>query len=466
MKFKFIFVFFLILSNSNCTALHTDPQSYQALSNAIKIISEEIISEYTLVCNLIYTSNNYEVNAFRETFMKTLMGGCKLRTRQQQSSYIEPLTTKNYRKFSVFCIQKFLDFEKIYTKIDARNFQHHGYYIIVLINGKIDEIEIIFEKLWEIHIFNVIIIFEDINEHLQIFTFFPFRSSTDCSNTTPVLINKFVNQTFTEGIENIFPSKMTNLQQCEVKVATSDSKPPYIFKRISRSGKEKFSGRDFELLSVLSHNLNFKVNFTLLSEFGCILERNGKDGVMKHLEKNKSDIAIVDCWLRLARLELFDATTTYFYEKVVMVFPMEPELSSFRKMFYPLAIDSWIMLVSYLAVGVLSIFFINFLSRKIQNFVIGEHVKYPYMNMLIGIVGQAQNKIPSTNFARFLLMNFLLFSLVIRTAYQGKLYQVMKSEIKFSEPKSINEMSERGYKFFVLTVHTDVVHDLSKFTVV
>ena len=466
MNLRILLVLFLILTSSTCTALHSDPQNYQTLANAIKIISEEIVSEYTQVCNLIYTTNSYEVNVFRDTFMKTLMAGHRIRCRQQQSIRIEPLTTKNYRKFSVFCIQEFLDFEKIYSKIDSRNFQHHGYFIIVLINGKIDEIEDIFEKMWTIHIFNVIVIYEDLHKRLQIFTFFPFRSSTDCSNTTSVLINEFVNGSFTQGIENIFPRKMINLQQCEVKVATSDRKPPYIFKRTSQSGNEKFFGRDFELLSALSKNLNFKVNFTLLSEFGCILERNGKDGVMKHLEKNKSDIAIVDCWLRLSRLDLFDATTTYFYEKVVMVFPMEPELSSFRKMFYPLALDSWVLLVLYLAVGVLSIFIIKFLSTKIQHFVIGEHVNYPYMNMLIGFVGQAQNKMPGNNFARFLLMNFLLFALVIRTAYQGKLYQVMKSEIKFSEPKTINEMSEMGYKFFVLTVHADVVHDISKFTVV
>lgn len=461
MNFKLFLVFYLILGSFNCSALHINPQTYQTLSNALKIISEEVVSEFTLVCNLIYTTNSYEMNAFRGTFMKTLMSGHKLRFRQQQSRWIEPLTTKNYRKFSIFCIQEFLDFERIYSKIDARNFQHHGYFIIVLINGKIDEIEEIFEKMWAVHIFNVIVIFEDDHGHLSVLTFFPFRSSTDCSNTTSVLINKFINGTFTEGLENIFPMKMTNLQQCEVKVATSDRKPPYIFKR-----KEKFYGRDFQLINVMSKNLNFKVNFTLLSEFGCILERNGKDGVMKNLEKNLSDIAIVDCWLRLSRLELFDATTTYFYEKVVMVFPMEPELSSFKKMFYPLSTDSWILLVSYLAVGVLSIFIINFLSKKVQNFVIGEHVNYPYMNMLIGFVGQAQNKMPGNNFARFLLMNFLIFSLVIRTAYQGKLYQVMKSEIKVTEPKTINEMSEMGYKFFVLTVHADVVHDLSKFTIV
>jgi len=128
-------VFFLILSSYKCSSIHINPQTYQKLSNALKIISEEVVSEFTLVCNLIYTTNSFEVNAFRDTFLKTLMAGLKLRFRQQQSRWIEPLTTKNYRKFSVFCIQEFLDFERIYSKIDARNFQHHGYYIIVLING-------------------------------------------------------------------------------------------------------------------------------------------------------------------------------------------------------------------------------------------------------------------------------------------------------------------------------------------
>ena len=149
-----------------------------------------------------------------------------------------------------------------------------------------------------------------------------------------------------------------------------------------------------------------------------------------------------------------------------MAYPMEGELTSFEKLFSPLALVTWMLLIAYLTIGVVSIFIIRFLSNKIQNFVIGEKVKYPYLNMLIGIVGQSQNRMPGNNFARFLLMNFLLFTLVMRTAYQGEMYEVMQSDIKYSEPKTIYEMFRRGYKFHVLDFISDIIYDISKFTIV
>ena len=224
---------------------------------------------------------------------------------------MNPLASRNPRTFSIFVIQDFSDVEKIYEKINAENFFHHGHFIFVLINREIIGIQKIFNDLWKLQIYNVIVIVEDGHENISIFTFFPFRSRADCSNTTPVLINKFINGTLTRGLSNIFPNKMNNLQQCDIKVATSNNKPPFIYMKTMLDGSTKFTGRDFELLDALSKHLNFKINFTLLSEFSCITEYKGKEGVIKNLQNNKSDLAIVDCWLKASRLLLFDASTTF-----------------------------------------------------------------------------------------------------------------------------------------------------------
>ncbi|XP_070508140.1 uncharacterized protein [Chironomus tepperi] len=396
------------------------------------------------------------------------MTDSNFQVRQQMIENVKQHATKAPRRFNIFALESFSDFKKLHEKLNSDDFNFQGHYILTLINGKIDEIQEIFDDLWKLQIHNVIVIYENIkgNGHLSVLTFFPFRSSTDCSNTTPVLINEFINGTFIRGFSNIFPNKMKNLHQCEIIVGSSNNVGPFIYTKAVINGKRQLAGLDYEVLNTLSQSLNFKANVKIESDYGCIFGYNGIVGLLTNLQNNELDLVIVDCWLRLSRLKLFDASSTYFFGKVVMAFPMKADLSSFEKLFYSLSNYTWMLLIIYLTIGVTSIFIIRLLSKTIQNFIIGEEVRHPYFNMFIGIIGQSHSKIPGTNFARFLLMNFLLFTLVIRTAYQGKLFEIMQLDIKYSEPKTILEMIERGYKLYVPDFLLDHVPDPSKFEVV
>jgi hypothetical protein len=197
-------------------------------------------------------------------------------------------------------------------------------------------------------------------------------------------------------------------------------------------------------------------------DLGCFFTNNS---AAKSVQDNKSDVVIVDCYLRLKRLEIFDASTTYFTDKAVVLFPQESELSSFEKLFYPLTLEAWIYLVVYLAIGIAVIFLIERQSKAVQNFVFGRNVRNPYINMLLGLLGINQHKSPGNNFSRFLLMSFLIFALVIRTVYQGKLFHVMQANLKYSEPQTIFEMEQRGYKFHVAEAFVAFIPNSSRINV-
>jgi hypothetical protein len=391
--------------------------------------------------------------------MKLLMTDSKFRVRQQLIDHVKQLATKTPRRFALIAMRDYSDFKKFLSKINPDNFDYQGHFILALIHGQIPELKDIFENLWKLQVYNVVVIFKDVNRHLSVYTFFPFRSSSDCSNTTPVLINEFINGSFTRGLANIFPNKMENLQQCEVRVATSENVPPHIYTKTMIDGSKRLAGRDFELISALSETLNFKIVFNIFGTLGCFFTSNS--GVQS-VKDNKSDIVIVDCWLRLKRLETFDASTTYFSDKAVVLFPQESELTSFEKLFYPLTLEAWIYLVVYLAIGIAVIFVINLQPKNIQNFVFGMNVRNPYINMLLGLLGINQHISPGNNFSRFLLMNFLIFTLVIRTVYQGKLYHVMQASLKYSEPQTILEMEQRGYKLHVAEAFSSLINNNSK----
>ena len=123
---------------------------------------------------------------------------------------------------------------------------------------------------------------------------------------------------------------------------------------------------------------------------------------------------------------------------------------------------AWIYLIVYLTIGIAVIFVIERQPKVVQNFVFGRSVRNPYINMFLGMFGINQHKSPGNNFSRFLLMNFLIFTLVIRTVYQGKLYHVMQTNMKYSEPQTILELEDRGYKFHVGEAFISLINNSSK----
>jgi hypothetical protein len=90
---------------------------------------------------------------------------------------------------------------------DDDKFRTTGLYVIAMIGKEIKEI---FSLLWQLQIFNVNAMFENENGEILVKTFLPF-SRGNCNNTKPILINRFKDGKFENGIENFFPEKMKNL---------------------------------------------------------------------------------------------------------------------------------------------------------------------------------------------------------------------------------------------------------------
>jgi hypothetical protein len=113
-------------------------------------------------------------------------------------------------------------------------------------------------------------------------------------------------------------------------------------------------------------------------------------------------------------------------------------------------------------VGLLVIFIINYKLKSVKNFVFGKNVKSPVMNMAVAIFGLQQTVLPARNFSRFILMMFLIFCLVNRNVYQGALYLFLQSDGRHKDIKSVDEMEERNFNYYVFESYIDFVHNQSK----
>jgi len=62
--------------------------------------------------------------------------------------------------------------------------------------------------------------------------------------------------------------------------------------------------------------------------------------------------------------------------------------------------------------------------------------------------GISHVEVPNANFARIVMIFFVFWCLIIRTAYQGKLFEFTTTAIRKPELKSLKELKENNFTLF------------------
>jgi hypothetical protein len=148
-----------------------------------------------------------------------------------------------------------------------------------------------------------------------------------------------------------------------------------------------------------------------------------------------------------------------------MGFQMTPseKFTNWEKVLLPFDEEIWKFLVITFGLAFSSVFLVNRMPKYFKNLVFGEGIKIPAYNILGTFFGIGQLKLPEGNFARILLMIFILFCLIVRTAYQGKFYinigrtllnrdpvlgvlfEMMTKEIHKKPPETIEDLYNRNF---------------------
>lgn len=364
------------------------------------------------------------------------------------------LDFEELKKCNILVTNSLKDFETFNGFLSPEVYDFRGIFLVIFPNGKFGEIEKIFVSFWSHQIVNVNAIFVNDLNVTSIATFMPFQNHK-CNDTTPIVINQFKDGNFTSN--KFFVEKLDNLQECPIRVIIATKSEPYII----LGENQKHSGRDIELMEELAASLNFKIEYIILEDKGFLLDNGTAGGIFKLLQNGSGDLTICDMWITKNRAKFFDATTGYIRDDIIFVIPPRSELSAFEKMIYPLDAETWVLLTICFAIGFLVIFVVTLQKKSVQIFVFGEYERYPFLTMFALFVGGSQLRTPTRNFARFILLVYLTFAMVIRTAYEGAMYQFMQSDKKYKEPQTVEDLIELDYKFNVLAVSMELFEHFS-----
>lgn len=449
MKIITVLIFLETLKESEqISQVHSDGRNLSHMVCAVSEIVDFFFSGFADTLNLISTeaSISYEVLDFKAKLIARTAESLNVLIRHELTSNIKVVPTRR-RRCVIFIIWSFLDFLEAFDIMTPELFKFDGHYLFVFVNGEIFEIQQIFQYLWTLQIYNVIVIFETEEENIKLQTFNPFTGKS-CNDSTPLTVDEFRNGRFVNGKREIFPEKMKNLNGCTIRVSVANSTKPYIISELSPNGSYTTTGGDIRLMTALSEALNFEINYVYIGNEGYLYENGSAKGPLKYLFDEKADLSMANWWLQNNRIKYFDYTSSYSSDKMVLVIPPGTDLTSFEKLIFPFKPKVWSLILTVLIIGNFVILFVKSrCSKVVQTFVFGSRVKHPYLNMFIGFYGGSQNILPKTNFARFLLMTFLMYSMVMRTVYQGTYFKLLTSSRLQGEVQSIQEMVDKDFKF-------------------
>lgn len=110
-----------------------------------------------------------------------------------------------------------------------------------------------------------------------------------------------------------------------------------------------------------------------------------------------------------------------FWEDFVFFAISPPEsYDSYEKLHLTFDKYTWFCLLAVFIGGFLAIFIVSKMPLEVQNLVFGEKVQSPMMNLMAQFFGVGQKTMPRNNFARIILLFYMMFCLVMNTAYHGE----------------------------------------------
>lgn len=277
---------------------------------------------------------------------------------------------------------------------------------------------------------------------------FVWYTSEQCRVPQLVEVNKFQKNISRWESRKFVTKKFTNFHGCHLFVAVQQNNPAEFF--TLHKSYATYSGYDMKALYEMEENLNVTVRGNALLE-----------DTKKPLHEDRP----IDFQLRSERFplylekEIFMTRAYKSWSDFIVVSPPE-SYSEYEKLLLPFDIGSWILIIATFAIAILTVFLISFAKPEVRNFVFGSNVTTPGFNIVMIFFGLSQMKLPGRNFARFLVVVFVVYCLIIRTVWQGKTFEFMNRDMTKPDVTSIDEFIERNFTLYIRKSFFDVMANL------
>lgn len=235
------------------------------------------------------------------------------------------------------------------------------------------------------------------------------------------------------------------MQNCSIRLGTYESSPGLMIETVENV--TKIFGFEGDLFNEIAKQLNFHLNITVVVYTEIFLYENGTaTGIIEQVLNNEFDIIMSLLSSTHLRSVFMTQTKSYFIDRIILITPANEYLDPVRKLFY--VFDStlwitlsttWLIILTFLQIIRLS--YPRSYPREFRN---------PILSLLIAIVGGSEINLPRRNVHRIMFGSILVFCLIIRSTYQGALFNIIKKDVLINEIKTIRDANLLRLTFFMI----------------
>lgn len=271
------------------------------------------------------------------------------------------------------------------------------------------------------------------NQNLIDLVTYEWFSEKHCHKKYVKAINSFnkTSQNWTFNLTSL--EKFRNLHKCLIITETGQIQYPHSIDR-------KLTGFLFELFDIVAQHGNF------------LAHRQPNQRFFKYFKHNAlydPDVKIFTDSLMSIIFERYHLTTTFGEIVNNFMISSAESFTSYEKMLLPFDKYTWFMIILMFCSSFLIILVVNHMPIYTQMLFYCDKNKTPLLNVMRIFFGIPQPEQPDRSFSRIILIFFVYYCLVVRTAYQGVFYEMLTSDMKKDLPTKIDELFKRNYTIYI-----------------
>lgn len=322
---------------------------------------------------------------------------------------------------------------------------HRSNHLIVVRRFSPGDLDELAYQCWKNLLLNVSFLSNDDtdSESFLLQTFEPFNE-VNCNDTMLRTINVFNGKTRKWHSRNFFPTKLTNLHGCTLRIAMHESAIPFIMREEIINGERVRKGRAFQIVKALSRSLNFSIDVIYNSSV------NGYITCLERVTNNEAEMFIGNVLIDSTNVELMDFTFPIFFEQLKFIVPPGRTYTQAENLAraFDLITRTLIFIVLLLVGG--TVIFISCQTRKVKMYAFGANYSNAFMDYLATIFGVGVSTSPNANLPRFIIVKFIFLCFVMRSIYQSSLYNFLQSGTRTKPVQSMDEMISKEFIFFMV----------------
>lgn len=126
----------------------------------------------------------------------------------------------------------------------------------------------------------------------------------------------------------------------------------------------------------------------------------------------------------------FSISNAYIYPSLLYAIPPGRKFTALEKLYFPFALTVWLYISALFVIAAVLCVILKLIEKKKRDFFVGKSNSMPFFNMVVVSLGGtiSINHLPMRSFARTMLLIWLISTLILRNAYQGKLFDYLRGD--------------------------------------